>query len=402
MAEVESGSGSDILHGARVLIVDDMAEQVAYIARLLELQNCVVYSAHSGEEALAVFEEHEIDAAIVDIVMPGMTGTELCTHLLERSSDAYFPVIMMTGMTDEDAPVRALAAGAVDLIVKPIRPPFLLARLRSSLEHRKLHAEIVRYKERLQEQNEHLEERILDRTHELETTRQVTAFSLARLSESRDTETGAHLERIRLYVRILSETLARHADFSDIIDDAYHDLIFFSSPLHDIGKVGIPDEILLKPGKLSREEFEIMKWHTVIGGETLEEADREAGGDSYLKMACEIAIAHHEKWSGAGYPKGLQGDDIPLSARIVALGDVYDALSSKRPYKEAMDHEKTKGIILEGKGDHFDPRVVDAFLEAEDRFLEVRNAHVDLDDGVPRLQRIMDDLSRMRSEGNAS
>lgn len=399
MVEGLANSKPDYLSGARVLIVDDLKDNVDIIAKVVEGKGCTTLCANSGEEALHVIDRTEPDVAIVDVVMPGMNGIEFCKRLRETFPSSFIPTILVSGQVDDGVPVEALEAGAVDFIAKPIHMPLLVARLRNSMEMKRLHEEVTRYKEKLQDNNDRLEERIRVRTNQLTATQQVTAFSLARLSESRDTETGAHLERIRLYVRILAETLSTHKDFSQVIDSSYIDRLYFSSPLHDIGKVGIPDEILLKPGKLSREEFEIMKWHTIIGGETLEEADHEAGKDTYLEMARDIAFAHHEKWGGTGYPRGLKGEAIPLSARIVALADVYDALSSKRPYKEAMDHETTKRIVLEGRDEHFDPRVVDAFLTAEQRFIDVRNAHADLDDGVPRLQRIMEDLDRMRKEG---
>lgn len=382
-------SGSESIRGARVLVVDDTIEMCKLIKRFLDPHGAKVQFAHTGKDALSLIAKQPPDVAIIDMVMPGMNGIDLCEKLKNDYRDHFIPVVMISGQADDDAVIQAIEAGAADFLPKPVQSGYLLARIRNSLHVKRLHDEVVSYKSAL-------EDRVAERTRQLVKTQHVTAFSLARLSESRDTETGAHLERIRLYVRILAETMKAHPDFAPVIDDAYVDNLYFSSPLHDIGKVGIPDEILLKPGKLTEEEFEIMKWHTRIGGDTLEEADREAGESAFLEMAKVIAYAHHEKWDGSGYPEGLKEEAIPLSARIVALADVYDALSSKRPYKEAMDHDTVKDILLKGNGNHFDPRIIDAFLKAEDRFVEIRQTHYDDDDGVPKLQRLIENLQRLR------
>ena len=209
------------------------------------------------------------------------------------------------------------------------------------------------------------------RTHEIQRTQDVTILSLASLAETRDNETGAHILRTQGYVRALAEHLSRHDRFKSVLSDREIDLLFKSAPLHDIGKVGIPDAILLKPGKLTDDEFAVMKTHASLGGEALRVAERELGSSSFLRYAREIAETHHEKWDGSGYPRGLKGDAIPLSGRLMAVADVYDALISKRVYKPAFSHEKAKGIILEGRGGHFDPDVVDAFVAVENKFLEI-------------------------------
>jgi putative two-component system response regulator len=203
-------------------------------------------------------------------------------------------------------------------------------------------------------------------------TRDMAIFMMAKLAESRDPETGQHLERVQRYSRALAEELARTPKYANVIDGDYLRLIFQTSPLHDIGKVGTPDHILLKPGRLTREEFEIMKQHTSLGAQTLDLALEKYPQASFLIMARDIAIAHHEKYDGSGYPNGLSGEDIPLAARIVALADVFDALTSVRVYKDAFSIEKTKEVIIEGRGQHFDPDVVDAFLKIEHRFLEIK------------------------------
>jgi putative two-component system response regulator len=201
----------------------------------------------------------------------------------------------------------------------------------------------------------------------------LTIFSMAKLAESRDQETGAHLERIREYCRVVADSLSRQKRFRDQMDGDYVQLIYMTSPLHDIGKVGIPDRILLKTGPLSREEFEIMKQHTIVGSRTLEAAASAHPEARFLGMARDIARSHHERFDGSGYPDGLAGESIPLCGRIVALADVYDALTTKRVYKPAFRHEKARAIILQESGTHFDPDVVAAFLDNEDRFVEIRD-----------------------------
>ena len=214
-------------------------------------------------------------------------------------------------------------------------------------------------------------------TEELADTRDVTIMSLASLAETRDNETGNHILRTQRYVRALASCLQSHPEFASQLDDGTVDLLFKSAPLHDIGKVGIPDHILLKPGKLTDEEFQIMKTHTSLGGNALKIAEDRLGSNSFLNLAREIALTHHERWDGAGYPNGISGDEIPVSGRLMAVADVYDALISKRVYKEAFSHEKAKEIITDWRGKNFDPRVVDAFYESESTFLEIASEYVD-------------------------
>ncbi len=268
-------------------------------------------------------------------------------------------------MGDKDTNVKAIKCGADDFLIKPFDRILLEARIKTSITTKVLHDHLVEYK------NE-LEQKVAERTEQVVLTQQVTVFALAKLAESRDNDTGDHLERMRSYARELAVEVVSKPKYSGLYDDDYVVEIFKSTPLHDIGKVGIPDNILLKPGKLTSEEFEIMKRHTTIGGDTLKAADTEAGCDSFLAMGRDIAYFHHEKWDGSGYPFGLAGENIPLCARIAALADVYDALSARRPYKEPFEHEKCRAIILEGRGSHFDPDVVDAFVALESRFLEIR------------------------------
>jgi putative two-component system response regulator len=274
--------------------------------------------------------------------MSEMNGLELCRAVRSGDLGRYVYFVLLTARERSESIVEGLAAGADDFITKPFDPDELRARVR-----------------------------VAERIVSLE-TRDMTIFALAKLAESRDAETGHHLERVQNYSRLLAEQLRLTGKYPEEIDAGFVNLIFETSPLHDIGKVAIPDCVLLKPGRLSDEEFAIMKSHTTLGAQTLEAAARKYPKARYLRMAREIAESHHEKWNGTGYPKGLKEAAIPLAGRVVAVADVYDALVSKRVYKEAFTHLTARGIIVEGKGTHFDPAVVDAFLAVERKFIEVQ------------------------------
>ena len=378
------------LAGKRVLIVDDLEQNIDVLMRFLKPMGFAVAAAQTGEEALAQVRDHPPDVILLDLVMPGMNGFEVCRQLKQSERTRHIPVIIITGIQDKQANVDAVEAGADDFLLKPFDRVLLEARIRSSVKAKVLHDRLLAYQQEL-------EDRVAERTKQLALTQHITVFSLAKLSESRDTETGDHLERMRSYTRELAIELSSWPEYEDVIHSTFVEELYHSSPLHDIGKVGIPDRILLKPGKLSQEEFEVMKSHTLIGGDTLQAADVEAGQDSFLAMGRDIAYFHHEKYDGSGYPYGAAAKEIPLPARIVALADVYDALSSKRPYKEPFDHERSKQIILEGRGTHFDPDVVDAFLSREARFVEIRTHF----QGTGRLAPIQELVERIRDEGPA-
>jgi len=362
------------LEHAQILIVDDIRENAQLLLALVKARGYMAKAVYGGKEALAEVEARAPDLILLDLVMPGINGIEVCQRLKQSSDTRHIPVIIITGATDREANVHALEAGADDFLVKPFDAVRLEARIRSSLRAKRLQDQILLYQRQLEAHNQHLERCVRERTALLERTQQAAVFSLAKLSESRDVETGAHLDRIRLYVREAALQIAASGGHREVIDDEFVGMLYLSSPLHDIGKVGIPDSILLKPGRLTPDEFEIMKTHAVIGGETLRAADAEAGSGSFLAVGRDIAFYHHERWDGAGYPEGLPGEHIPLAARIVAIADVYDALSSKRPYKEAWPHEKAVQTIAEERGTQFDPVVVDAFLAREGAFRQIRNA----------------------------
>ncbi|MFO7776083.1 MAG: response regulator [Candidatus Hydrogenedentota bacterium] len=380
---------------ATILVVDDLEENVHFLTRVLQPKGYGVYSAYDGEEALDAVAKYAPDIILLDLVLPKLGGIEVCRRLKADSGTYHIPIVVITGVSERDTNLQAIDVGADDYLVKPVDAPMLHARIRSCLRAKSLQDQVFEYQHKLEEANHNLEERIRERTRQLERTQHVTVFSLARLAESRDTETGEHLSRIRRYVQVLAQQLAESSEYAEVIDEAFLRELFHSSPLHDIGKVGIPDQILLKPGKLTHEEFEIMKLHAVIGGDTLKAADIEAGKDSFLSMGRDIAYYHHEKWNGKGYPSGLKGNEIPLAARIVALCDTYDALTSRRPYKEAFTHEFAKEIIVPERGEQFEPAIVDAFLAVEHRFRAIQQALRDT--GRPsHIEELVQNLASIR------
>lgn len=353
-----------------ILVVDDLPENIQVVKALLLPQGYEVCTAQCGEEALDFVSKTPPDLILLDLVMPGMDGFEVCRRLKHDPNSWHIPVVIITGLTDREANVRAVQAGADDFLIKPFDRILLQARIATSLKTKMLQDEVFAYQHEL-------EDRVRERTRQLEIAQQVTVFGLSKLAESRDNETGDHIERMRSYAYELAQHLRGQLAFQADIDGDFVRQMYQACPLHDIGKVGIPDRILLKPDKLTELEFEIMKTHATIGGDTLRAAEREAGSISFLAMGRDVAYYHHEKWDGTGYPFGIRGDDIPLPARIVALADVYDALTSSRPYKKPFDHEKSRAIILEGEGRQFDPRVIQAFLACEDRFKEIRQEFKD-------------------------
>lgn len=326
-----------------VLVVDDDVVSAEFLANTLVHFGYEVTVASNGREAFHLIRSGKYSIVISDWEMPEMNGPELCRQIRCRQWSGYIFFILITSYGAGHV-VEGLKAGADDFLTKPFQPSELRVRLRTG-------------------------ERILSLQ-----SRDVMLFTLAKLAESRDTDTGLHLERIREYCRILSEELSTWDKYRDVVDGDYVQLMYLTSPLHDIGKVGIPDSVLLKPGPLTKEEFEIMKQHVTIGGETLAAATKAHPDAKFLSMARDIAFTHHERYDGTGYPFGLQGKQIPLCGRLTALSDVYDALRSQRVYKPKFSHEKARQIILDGIGTQFDPDVVEAFLRREDEVVRVSEA----------------------------
>ena len=357
-----------------VLVVDDERININLLVSLLG-DHYTVLVAKNGEQALArAHGDPAPELILLDIMMPEMDGYEVLRRLRDDERTRAIPVIFITAMGEVGDETRGFEMGAVDYVTKPFSPAVVQARVKTQLS-------LERARRQLADQNRLLEEKVAERTRELELTRDITMHSLASLAETRDNETGNHIRRTQHYVRLLAEWLREHPKFRDHLDPATIDLLFKSAPLHDVGKVGVPDRILLKPDKLTDEEFEVMKSHTTLGRDAIDSAEHTLGeGASFLRLIREIAYTHHEKWDGSGYPRGLAGDEIPISGRLMAIADVYDALISKRVYKPAFPHEKAVEIITEGRGKHFDPDMVDAFLLIADTFDAVARRFVDVEE----------------------
>ncbi|WP_404361201.1 two-component system response regulator [Methylotuvimicrobium sp. KM1] len=354
---------------AKILIVDDSPENLCVLSDLLQTQ-FQVRVATSGEKALRIAgTAPHPDLILLDVMMPGMDGYQVFKHLRADSTTRDIPIIFVTAMDSDEAQLQGLDSGAVDYITKPISPPIVMARVRIQLE-------LKQARDRLSHQNAWLEAEIARRMAESELIQEVSIRALAHLAEARDPETGNHILRTQGYVQELAMALQNCPGFCDVLTDKFIKLLSRSAPLHDIGKVGIPDAILLKPGPLTPAEWAVMKTHARIGSEAIEMAEQEAAGQvEFLSLAKEIAHWHHEKWDGSGYPDGLAGESIPVSARIMALADVFDALISPRVYKAPMSYGEARDIIALGRGSHFDPVMVDVFLKHFDVFCEIADRY---------------------------
>jgi len=331
---------------------------------------------------------------LLDIMMPDIDGYEVCRRLKADVATRDIPIIFLTARSDIEDEQKGLTLGAVDYITKPINPPIVLARVAAQLSL-KARTDFLREKnDFLREKNDYLKEKndflhnkndfleheVARRTEEVTAIQDVTILVMASLAETRDAETGNHIRRTQNYVKALAEKLKPHPRFTAFLTDHNIRMLFKSAPLHDIGKVGIPDRILLKPGRFTPEEFEIMKTHTTLGRDAIAHAEASLGTRvEFLTMAKDIALFHQEKWDGSGYPAGLQGDAIPISARLMAVADVYDALISRRVYKDGMPHERAVEIIEQGRGKHFDPDLVDCFLAIQGEFQAIALRYADSD-----------------------
>lgn len=360
-----------------ILVVDDDSAIRQLIAAQLSQLGFQCETAADGGEALEISRQAPTPSLVLtDIRMPGVDGVELLGAL--KQLDENVQVVMISGQQDLDTVRKCLREGAYDYLLKPFELDELASTVTRALERYHLRRENQRYRH-------NLERMVLEQTEEIRTTRDVALMTLAKLAESRDNETGLHLERIAAYSQRLATELARISP-SIQLTRAFINQLHKSSPLHDIGKVGIPDAILLKPGPLSPTEFEIMKTHARIGGDTLRAGIEPGDQQSFLIMAMEIAYSHHERWDGCGYPDRLAGPAIPLAARIVALADSYDALTSDRPYKRAVPPEEAARRIVADSGAHFDPLIVDIFLRCRSDFERIfshlgENTPPHIDDG---------------------
>lgn len=361
-----------------ILVVDDSPDIIVMLSTLLKDLYRTKF-ATSGEKALKILSlQDKPDLILLDIVMPGMDGYEVCREIKANPDTSDIPVIFLTSQTGVKEEKKGFELGAVDYITKPISPPILLARINT-------HIMLKEARDFLKDKNKYLEQEVLKRTEEIVAIQDVTIIALASLAETRDTETGNHIKRTQTYMKMLAIKLKDNPRFKHFLTDENIELLYKSAPLHDIGKVGVPDNILLKPAKLTPEEFDIMQRHTVLGRDAITSAEKRIGQTrSFLNIAKEIAYSHQEKWSGTGYPEGIAGDDIPISARLMAVADVYDALISRRIYKPAFPHEQAVEIIKSGYGIHFDPDVVDAFVEIADQCFEVAKKYSSAEEDIKR------------------
>lgn len=351
-------TGTERLLNSRILIVDDTPHNVEIVSEALEDAGYTgIETTTSPEEGLALIAQQPYDLILLDIRMPRIDGFEFIRRAAPLYGERPIPVVVLTAQIDEETRRRALAAGVRDFLTKPLQLWELQLRVKNTLSMELLYREVA-------EQNFTLEQKVAERTAELERTRHEIIRRLATAGEFRDNDTGQHVTRMSYFAHRLAELAGLSPKDARLILEA--------APLHDVGKIGIPDAILLKPGKLDAQEWEIMKRHAEIGGQIL--ADSES---PLLQLAHTIAMTHHEKWDGTGYPKGLKGEEIPLSGRIIAVCDVFDALSSARPYKQAWPLDKIIALLEEGAGQHFDPHLIDLFLTDLPHMLSIRDRFQD-------------------------
>ncbi|MFZ6741871.1 response regulator [Undibacterium sp. JH2W] len=349
------------LKPARILLVDDEDRNIRLLEVLLHAEGYTTLSANNGRDALKIAAFAQPDLILLDIMMPDMDGFSTVAELKANPLTQPVPVIMLTALDDRASKLRALEAGAEEFLTKPIDRADLSVRVRNLLR-------LKEYGDFLNDHNRILENQVVQRTAQLENAYRDTVFTLVRAAEHKDEETGHHVRRISYYCRALAEAMDLPVDF--------HDAIFQASPMHDIGKIGIPDHVLLKPGSFNHEEWNIMRTHCALGASIL-----ASGTSPYTEMGAEIALNHHERWDGTGYPNGLKGETIPIAARVMQICDVYDALRSRRPYKPSLDHQQSMSIIIEGdsrtRPSHFDPNVLSCFVTQSERFAAIFDQHAD-------------------------
>lgn len=365
-----------------ILVVDDEITNLSLVAGVLRA-HYQVKIAKDGDKALALARTEAPDLVLLDVLMPGLDGYEVCRRLKADTQTRHIPVIFLTSQTDAENEELGLQLGAVDYISRPIRPGILLSRVNAHLSD-------ARASQTVRVSNEYLEFEVGKRARQLTAMQDVTILAMASLSETRDTETGNHLRRTQNYVRLLAQHMRYQPAYADYLSEEVVNILYRCAPLHDIGKVGIPDRILLKPGRYTDEEYTLMKRHPILGRDALANAQRLASGTAehldgpadFFEIAKELVYSHHEKWDGTGYPQGLKGWDIPVSARLMSIADVYDALISPRVYKRAMTHAEASEIIVQGSGVFFDPEMVAAFLQLGTEFKAIALRYADTEDDL--------------------
>jgi putative two-component system response regulator len=344
----------DDVQGKSILIVDDAPENLRLLSAVLKRGGFVPRPVTSGRLAIEAAVIDPPDLVLLDVCMPEMSGVDVCQWFKQDERLRSIPIIFISGLAGTDDKVEAFRVGAVDYVSKPFQEAEVLARVKTHLRLRMLQVELMSH-------NQQLEQRVAEQVKAVTASQLATIFALARLAEARDDDTGQHIERVQTFSKILAEQMREMRMRVAQLTTAFIENLYQTASLHDIGKVGTPDAILLKPGKLTADEFAEMKKHSDLGATTLAAVLKRHPDNLFLRVGVEVARSHHEKWNGTGYPDGLQGEAIPLAARIVALADFYDALTSNRCYRPAFSHEHTSRMIHEGGGTHFDPDVVAAF-----------------------------------------
>jgi putative two-component system response regulator len=350
-----------------IIIVDDEPANLQVLTGILKQKGYRVRPASSGQQALEAARIEPPDLILLDISMPDMNGYEVCTRLKKDGKLWNIPVIFVSALSETIDKMKAFSAGGVDYVTKPFQYEEVQARVETHIKLHYLQLDLENY-------NTRLEDLVLAQVKEITESQMATIFALAELAESRDEDTGKHLERVQIFCRLLSQTLSQTSKYEKMIGASFIRELYYASPLHDIGKVAIPDVILLKPGKHTPEEFDIMKKHTIMGSETLQQVHEKYPNNSFINMGIDISRSHHERWDGTGYPDGLSGENIPLSARVMAIADVYDALRSKRCYKPAFSHEESMEIIIKSAGTHFDPDIINSLREIHEQFKDTADA----------------------------
>lgn len=349
---------------ATIMIIDDTIANLEILEKILSPQGYRVLAFTKGEMALQAAWREPPDLILLDITMPEMDGFEVCRRLKDVDVLKDIPVIFISALNDTANKVQAFNQGGMDYVSKPFYVEEVLARIRTHINSRRLQLELKKY-------NEHLNQLVSEKIEELTAAQMSVLVAISNLAEFRDEDTGKHIERTQIICKLIAQKLLDNAYFSEEISNDFVENIYYSAALHDVGKIGISDNILLKPGKLTPDEFEIMKTHTTIGTQALESVHKIYPKNEFIKMGIDLVKYHHEKWDGSGYPYGIAGKIIPLSARIMALVDVYDALRSKRSYKKPFSSSESMEIIIEGSGKHFDPEVVEAFIELRNTVDEI-------------------------------